>query len=232
MSRLEWIARVDWFKVAKVASLVAALALVAQSEWMLALAVGWPPYIAWAAPLALDAYVLAAIRSGSDLGASVVVSAASVLGSHAVYASGAAWDGGTAGTGHLVWQLAAACSVVPLLVTWRVHHLRLPAPVEEPQAPTEASVQVTLEEPAPAPVPVATPAAPAPVKPAAAHRVRTATDTELAEVIAAELQTNRKAGRNTVTAALKERGLTPGKTERLTDALAAQKRQGLHAVTG
>jgi hypothetical protein len=70
------------------------------------------------------------------------------------------------------------------------------------------------------------------VKPAAAHRVRTATDAELAEVIAGVLQTNRKAGRNTVTAALKERGLTPGKTERLTDALAAQKRQGLHAVTG
>jgi hypothetical protein len=229
MSRLEWIARVDWFKVAKVASLVAALALVAQSEWMLALAVGWPPYIAWAAPLALDAYVLAAIRSGADLGASVVVSAASVLGSHAVYASGAAWDGGMPGTGHLVWQLAAACSVVPLLVTWRVHHLRLPAPVVEAEP-------VPAVEPAPAPIPapapVATPAAPAPVKPAAAHRVRTATDDELAEVIADVLQTNRKAGRNTVTAALKDRGLTPGKTERLTDALAAQKRQGLHAVTG
>src|SRR4051812_47067939 len=110
MSRLT---RVDWFLVAKVASLIAALALVAQSEWMLALAVGWPAYIAWAAPLALDAYVLAAIRSGADLGASVVVSAASVLGSHAVYATGAAWAGGTPGAGHLVWQLAAACSVVP-----------------------------------------------------------------------------------------------------------------------
>jgi hypothetical protein len=229
MSRLEWIARVDWFKVAKVASLVAALALVAQSEWMLALAVGWPPYIAWAAPLALDAYVLAAIRSGADLGASVVVSAASVLGSHAVYATGAAWAGGTPGTGHLVWQLAAACSVVPLLVTWRVHHLRLPAPVVEAE-PVPAVEPAPA--PIPAPVPVAAPVAPAPVKPAAARRARTATDAELVEVIAAELQTNRKAGRDTVIAALKERGLTPGKTERLTTALAAQKRQGLHAVTG
>jgi hypothetical protein len=62
---------------------------------------------------------------------------------------------------------------------------------------------------------------------------RTASDAELAEVIATVLHANPKAGRDTVTAALKKRGLTPGKTERFTAALAAQKRpQGLHAVTG
>jgi hypothetical protein len=106
-----------------------------------------------------------------------------------------------------------------------------PAPVVEP-LPVPILEPAPMPAPAPAPAPVAAPVAPAPVKPAAAHRVRTATDAELAEVIADVLQTNRKAGRNTVTAALKDRGLTPGKTERLTDALAAQKRQGLHAVTG
>jgi hypothetical protein len=117
------------FPIAKTASLVAALALVAQSEWALAIAVGWPAWIAWAAPLALDAYVLAAISANRDLGPSVIVSAASVLGSHAVYAAPGAWEGGVVHQGnHLVWQLAAACSVVPLLVTWRVHHLHLPAP--------------------------------------------------------------------------------------------------------
>jgi hypothetical protein len=68
--------------------------LVAQSEWALAIAVGWPAWIAWAAPLALDAYVLAAISANRDLGPSVIVSAASVLGSHAVYAAPGAWEGG------------------------------------------------------------------------------------------------------------------------------------------
>jgi hypothetical protein len=124
------------FPIAKTASLIAALALVAQSEWALAIAVGWPAWIAWAAPLALDAYVLAAISANRDLGPSVVVSSASVLGSHAVYAAPGAWDGGVVNQGnHLVWQLAAACSVVPLLVTWRVHHLHLPAPVLLEEAP-------------------------------------------------------------------------------------------------
>jgi hypothetical protein len=59
---------------------------------------------------------------------------------------------------------------------------------------------------------------------------RPATDTELADVITAVLKTNPKAGRDKVIEALKKEGLTPGKTERLTNALAAHKRGGLHAV--
>lgn len=59
---------------------------------------------------------------------------------------------------------------------------------------------------------------------------RPATDAELADVIAATLAANPKAGRGTVVAALKARGLTPGKGERLADALAAHKRGGIHAV--
>jgi hypothetical protein len=149
------------FPIAKTASLVAALALVAQSEWALAIAVGWPAWIAWAAPLALDAYVLAAISANRDLGPSVIVSAASVLGSHAVYAAPGAWEGGVvhAGGNHLVWQLAAACSVVPLLVTWRVHHLHLLAPVglieEAPVVTADAQPVsvVPLAPPVPAPRP-------------------------------------------------------------------------------
>lgn len=160
------------FPIAKTASLIAALALVAQSEWALAIAVGWPAWIAWAAPLALDAYVLAAISANRDLGPSVIVSAASVLGSHAVYAAPGAWDGGVVNQGnHLVWQLAAACSVVPLLVTWRVHHLHLPAPiVEEAPAVVETPTVTADTQPVnipvePAPLPAATPARPQLVPP-------------------------------------------------------------------
>jgi hypothetical protein len=103
----------------------------------------------------------------------------------------------------------------------------LPIPVAEP-TPIATPVGIDVTDSKPAARNLESP----PVKPAAAHRVRTATDAELAEVIAGVLQTNRKAGRDPVIVALKERGLTPGKTERLTTALAAQKRQGLHAVTG
>jgi hypothetical protein len=88
--------------------------------------------------------------------------------------------------------------------------------IEEIPVPTAA-----LEKSVPVPVTV---------EPTAAVRVRPATDAELADVIAATLAANPKAGRGTVVAALKERGLTPGKGERLADALAAHKRGGLHAV--
>jgi hypothetical protein len=59
---------------------------------------------------------------------------------------------------------------------------------------------------------------------------RPATDAELADVIAATLAASPKAGRGTVVAELKARGLTPGKGERLADALAAHKRGAIHAV--
>jgi ribosomal protein L13E len=57
-----------------------------------------------------------------------------------------------------------------------------------------------------------------------APQERPATDAELADVIAQVLAASPKAGRGTVIAELKARGLTPGKGERLADALAAHKR--------
>jgi hypothetical protein len=89
-------------------------------------------------------------------------------------------------------------------------------------------VSVIEEIPAPAlpieePVPVA-------VTPAVAGRATVATDKQLAEVIAGVLATNPKAGRPTVVAALKARNLTPGKGERIANAIAAHKRGTIHAV--
>jgi hypothetical protein len=225
--------KTQWFTAARTASLVAALALVAQSEWALAIAVGWPAWIAWAAPVALDAYVLAAITAHKDLGPSVVVSTASVFGSHAVYAAPTAWDGAVVNQGgnHLVWQLAAACSVVPLLVTWRVHHLRLAErvaevittvlPVEAAAAPQIEPVEAVEVQPVKPPARRVKPPTPRP-----------ATDAELADVIAAVLADKPAAGRPTVVAALKDAGYTPGNGQRLTDAIAAHKRHSIHAVTG
>jgi hypothetical protein len=166
---------------AKAVSMVAALALVAQSEWELALAVGWPPAIAWAAAVALDAYVLAAVRSHRDLGVSVLVSAVSVLASHSVYAAPAVWVGGVPGAGgaHLMWQLAAGCSVVPLLVTWRIHHLTggsgvdtaREAPVRSPEQPPPPPLPEAATEPVPEPA-----RAPEPAQVAAAEARRDTVD--------------------------------------------------------
>jgi len=106
-------------------ALLAALLLVMESEYRLAIAVGWPPWVAWGAPLALDSYVVWSVLAHKDLGWSVAISAVSVFASHYVYAAPGAWHGvppADASTG-LVPPLAALCSVVPLLVAWRIHNI-------------------------------------------------------------------------------------------------------------
>ena len=133
-----------WARVLRVVSLLAGMALVAQSEIQLALAVGWPAWLAWCAAVSLDGYVLAAVIARRDILPPVLVSAVSVLASHAVYAAPAAWESGRVGVGHLSWFLAAGCSVVPLLVVWRVHNLL--------EHPVPAPAPAPLPEPVPAPV--------------------------------------------------------------------------------
>jgi hypothetical protein len=64
----------------------------------------------------------------------------------------------------------------------------------------------------------------------ATHRMRPATDDELAAVIADVLAEKPGAGRPTIVKALKDAGYSPGNGKRLTDAIAAHKRGGLHAV--
>jgi hypothetical protein len=106
-------------------ALLAALLLVMESEYRLAIAVGWPPWVAWCAPLALDSYVVWSVLAHKDLRWSVAISAVSVIASHYVYAAPGAWHGvppADASTG-LVPPLAALCSVVPLLVAWRIHNI-------------------------------------------------------------------------------------------------------------
>jgi hypothetical protein len=189
----------------KLLALVAALGLVAQSEWMLALAVGWPPYVAWLAPLALDAYVIHAVRIRQDLGPSVVISAVSVFASHAVYAARGAWDGD-----HLRWYFAALCSVVPLLVAWRVHHLHQPSsvPTEAPTAP-----------PSPPPAPKA------PVqRPKPANGKAQATDEDLERLIKPLVEEGK--GRTIAQRVLKEAGLAC-ETGRLADYIRSLKDEPL-----
>ena len=155
--------RRDWSKPLVWISVGTGQALISQSEWQLARAVGWPRWVAWCAPVALGAYVLAAMLAGRGLRGAVATSAVSVLMSHGVYAADRVWASLTIGTrhgGHLMWPLAAGCSVVPLLVMYRVHGLlerkrrvagvaksaRPPVPMGEPVA-TPAPAKVATRPP-------------------------------------------------------------------------------------
>jgi hypothetical protein len=190
----------------KLLALVAALGLVAQSEWMLALAVGWPVYVAWLAPVALDAYVIHAVRIRRDLGPSVIISAVSVFASHAVYAARGAWDGD-----HLRWYFAALCSVVPLLVAWRVHHLHQPSSVP-PEAPTAPLVAPQARK---APVQRLKPAAKAP---------EAVTDERLKEIVEPLVKAGK--GRPTIAKALQEEGVSY-ETTKLADLIKTLKAEPL-----
>ena len=161
--------RPDWPRLLVGVSLTAGMALVAQSEIQLALAVGWPWWLAWCAAVSLDGYVMAAVLARKDILPPVMVSAVSVLASHAVYAAPTAWASGVVGQGHLWWPLSAGCSVVPLLVTWRVHNLlerkRQPRVTGQGQGRVKPQVSPPL-------TPVVTP----PVEPARLHSVTSAPD--------------------------------------------------------
>jgi hypothetical protein len=207
----------------KLLALVAALGLVAQSEWMLALAVGWPPYVAWLAPVALDAYVIHAVRIRRDLGPSVIISAVSVFASHAVYAARGAWDGD-----HLRWYFAALCSVVPLLVAWRVHHLHQPSsvPVEAPTAPQDG--QRSAHPPADRGAigwPVAPQAPKAPVqRPKPTNGKAQATDEDLERLVKPLVEEGK--GRTIAQRVLKDAGLAC-ETGRLADYIRSLKDEPL-----
>jgi hypothetical protein len=208
----------------KLLALVAALGLVAQSEWMLALAVGWPVYVAWLAPVALDAYVIHAVRIRQDLGPAVIISAVSVFASHAVYAAPSAWDGD-----HLRWYFAALCSVVPLLVAWRVHHLHQDdtggsaSRVADGLASTPSYHSVPAEAPTAPPEPIQAPKPPA-QRPKLANGKAQATDEDLEQVVRPLVRAGK--GRPTIQKALKDAGLTC-ETTKLANLIASLKDEPL-----
>jgi hypothetical protein len=145
------------------------------------------------------------VRIRQDLGPAVIISAVSVFASHAVYAAPSAWDGD-----HLRWYFAALCSVVPLLVAWRVHHLHQDhsVPAEAPTAPPVAPV-------APKP-PVQ--------RPKPLNGKAQATDEDLEQVVRPLVQAGK--GRPTIQKALKDAGLTC-ETTKLANLIASLKDEPL-----
>jgi hypothetical protein len=103
-------------------TLVAVLTITASAEFELARTVlDLPPYIAWALPVAVDSYVLAALRSGRDVVPALAVMAGSLAASMWAHVAAASSDGPL--PGHVVAPAATGIMTVLVVVAWRVHVL-------------------------------------------------------------------------------------------------------------
>jgi hypothetical protein len=134
-------------------ALVAAIGLTASGEYELAQLVGFPDWIAWAFPVAVDVYVVQAIRRHRDVPAAIAL----MVATQALYHLGDFGLFGVAKTGpagHETytadwWLIVGVVAIAPLIV-WRVHRIREdndmpateqaagPVPVTDSAAPAEA----------------------------------------------------------------------------------------------
>jgi hypothetical protein len=94
-------------------ALVACLAVQAESEWSLAVTLGWPPIVAGGIPAALGAYAVRALHAGREILLCVAAMVATVAASRLVHA----------GMLSVTPYLVIAVSAVPALVMWRIHAL-------------------------------------------------------------------------------------------------------------
>ncbi|MFD7661050.1 hypothetical protein [Streptomyces sp. NPDC059788] len=136
-------------------SLVAGVGFTAYAEYQLARAIGAAVPVAVLLPLAIDVYVVAAIRRsrGRDIALSLVLMGTAQIAAHLLEARVAT----------VSVPLVAAVSLLVPLVIWRVHTLAVPAakPVPVPPAEPDAeAVRVTVAQ-QPVPVPETSPVPPA-----------------------------------------------------------------------
>lgn len=135
----------------------AAAALTASGEFELAQLAGWPPYVAWLLPVALDVYAFCAFAAHSR--ADTMAALALMIACNVAYHLAAT---------HLIpsgWQLVVMVAALPPVICWRVHRLgeqpagqQRPRPAEVPPAPpAEVPAAAAAEVP-----PAELPAPPAP----------------------------------------------------------------------
>jgi hypothetical protein len=118
-------------------TLVAVLTITASAEFELARTVlDLPPYIAWALPVAVDSYVLAALHSGRDVVPALAVMAGSLAASMGAHLAAASGDGPL--PGHVVAPAATGIMCVLVVVAWRVHVLIEYAIAPDPPNPVVA----------------------------------------------------------------------------------------------
>lgn len=123
-------------------AMYAAIALTASGEFELATLVGFPNWIAWAFPTAIDVYVIQAIRRRRDVAAAISLG----IVANALYHLAAAGLFGVSkhsAHGHETydakwWLIVGVAAVAPLIV-WRVHRI-----TETHAAPEEASGSIPV----------------------------------------------------------------------------------------
>lgn len=136
-------------------SLAAGVGFTAYAEYQLAVTIGAVPFVAVLLPLALDVYVVAAIRRGRgrDIALSLILMGTAQIAAHVL----------EAGVLPVSVPLVAAVSLLVPLSIWRVHALAVLPP--KPAASTAPEPALTVER-VPAPeVPQVPAAVPVPVPP-------------------------------------------------------------------
>lgn len=140
-------ARTGWDPLVAI-SLIAGVGFTAFAEYQLARTIGAAVPVAVLLPLALDVYVVAAIRRarGRDIALSLVLMGTAQVSAHML----------SAGVVAVSVPLVAAVSLLVPLVIWRVHALATPPKARYKKAGTTPAAvpEVAVERTAPAPVPV------------------------------------------------------------------------------
>jgi hypothetical protein len=189
-------------------ALWAAVGLTASGEFALAAFVGFPNWIAWALPVAIDVYVVQAFRRHRDVAAALIL----MVATNALYHLAAAGLFGVvqhAATGYAAtWWLIVLVSAIAPFIVWRVHRITEQRPETAAVAASE-----TLAETVTARV-TATPAATAePVSGEPRNSVATPqAATETAPVAAPETQPHQRETAPATRRATPRRNATPRNT--------------------
>jgi hypothetical protein len=136
-------------RVLTVASLIATLGLTSVAEFMAALTLGYPMWLAWLFPVSLDCYVLSAMRAGRDKFPALVLGIATVGAAHAlpkIYGATMPWPIVWLGTGLpflVLWRVHVLAHIVPVPSVVQVDPPR-PRPVRKPQAALAATTPPAL----------------------------------------------------------------------------------------
>jgi hypothetical protein len=142
-------------------ALYAAIALTASGEFELATLVGFPGWIAWALPTAIDVYVVQAMRRHRDVAGALVL----MVATNAIYHLAASGLFGVTGAGLPAWWLVVLVAAIAPVIVWRVHRITEPRSAESQIPLTDSTTR--QDTPAPTPTPVPPVAKTAPVAPSA-----------------------------------------------------------------
>jgi conjugative relaxase-like TrwC/TraI family protein len=134
-------------------TLVAVVTVTSTSEWTLARTVlDLPPAVAWAVPVAIDSYVVAALRTRRDVLPAVVVMAGALAAAMGAHLAAAERPDGTLPTTVTAPAAAVILSVL-VIVAWRVHVLIDHLTISSTALPSTAVLTVVPASTTPAAAP-------------------------------------------------------------------------------